>query len=193
MHRITVFCGSSFGTDKKYTAYAYAFGKFLAGKNLEVVYGGAKVGLMGALADGALEAGGRVTGVLPHFLKEKELAHEGLSHAIFVNSMQERKSKMNHLGDGFVALPGGYGTLDELFEILTWAQLGYHQKPIGVLNIEGYYQGLIDLLNTMVNKQFLKKINQEMLLFDNTQETLLDKMNNYQPVVVPKWITRDRI
>lgn len=193
MKRITVFCGSSAGKNEKYISRAYAFGKFLAEKNIDVIYGGAKVGLMGALADGALDIGGKVIGVLPHFLKEKELSHEGLTETIIVNTMHERKTKMNNLGDGIVALPGGFGTLDELFEILTWGQLGLHQKPIGVLNIDDYYQGLIDLLDIMVAKQFLKKINRKMLLFDDNQEGLIVKMVNYTPVVVPKWITKDRI
>jgi uncharacterized protein (TIGR00730 family) len=189
MRSITVFCGSSSGNSDLYKSTAYTFGKFLAERHIDIIYGGAKVGLMGALADGALQAGGQVIGVIPHFIKAKEIAHEGISEIILVDSMQERKTRMNSLGDGAVALPGGFGTLDELFEMLTWAQLGFHQKPIGILNIDHFYQGLIDLLDTMVDQQFLKEVNRNMLSFDDQMEGLINQMENYIPVVVPKWIT----
>ena len=154
MKRITVFCGSSVGTDSIYKTQAKIVGEALAKNNIELVYGGAKIGLMGAVADGVLSKGGKVTGVLPNFLRSKEIAHEQLTNLILVDTMHERKTRMNELCDGVIALPGGFGTLEELFEMLTWAQLGLHKKPIGILNIDGFYDTLIDLIQTMVSKGF---------------------------------------
>ena len=134
MKSVTVFCGSSMGTDPIYKSQAFLLGKTLAQQNIKLIYGGAKVGLMGAVADGALSENGKVIGVLPHFLGTKEIAHESLTELIRVESMHERKTKMSELSEGVIALPGGFGTLEELFEMLTWGQLGLHQKPIGILN-----------------------------------------------------------
>jgi uncharacterized protein (TIGR00730 family) len=145
MKRITVFCGSSSGTEEIYTTQATLLGETLAIRNIELVYGGAKVGLMGAVADGVLNQGGKVIGVLPNFLGAKEIAHPKLTELILVATMHERKTKMNDLCDGVIVLPGGFGTLDELFEMLTWAQLGLHKKPIAILNVDGYYDALIFL------------------------------------------------
>ena len=191
MKRLTVFCGSSFGTDDIFKSQATLLGKALAKRNIELVYGGANVGLMGAVADGVLSEGGKVIGVLPHFLKSKEIAHEYLTELILVDSMHERKTKMNELCDGVIALPGGFGTLEEFFEMLTWGQLGLHQKPIGVLNIDGFYNALLDLVQTMVDKGFLKQLNQEMLLVSENVEELLEKMKNYQAPTRGKWITNE--
>jgi len=188
MRRITVFCGSSLGSDEVYRLQATLLGKTLAKQNIEVVYGGAKIGLMGALADGALLQGGKVIGVLPKFLRSKEIAHEGLSQLILVDSMHERKTKMNELCDGVIALPGGFGTMEEFFEMLTWAQLGLHQKPIGILNINGFYDSLIALIQTMVDKGLLKEMNQKMLLVSDNIDDLLNKMTSYVAPVVGKWI-----
>lgn len=193
MKRITVFCGSSPGTDDVFVTQATALGQALAKNNIELVYGGAKVGLMGALADAALQTGGKVTGVLPYFLQEKEIAHKGLTELILVESMHERKLKMHELCDGIIALPGGYGTLEEFFEMLTWAQLGLHQKPMALLNVNGFYDNLAAMIQTMVDKGFLKEINQRMLLVSNNIEDLLQAMNNYVAPAVGKWITKEKV
>jgi uncharacterized protein (TIGR00730 family) len=193
MKRITVFCGSSFGTEKDYETQANLLGKTLARRNIGLVYGGANVGLMGAVANGAIENKGEVIGVLPHFLQNKEIAHKGLTELIIVETMHERKTKMNDLSDGVITLPGGFGTLEELFEMLTWAQLGLHKKPIGILNINGFYDELLALVETMVKKGFLKVVNQSMLLTSDNINDLLDKMSSYEAPTVNKWISKDEI
>lgn len=193
MKRITVFCGSSFGTEKEYEAQAYLLGKTFAEKGITLIYGGANVGLMGAVANGTLENNGEVIGVLPHFLQNKEIAHQGLSELILVETMHERKTKMNDLTDGVVTLPGGFGTLEEFFEMLTWAQLGLHKKPIGILNINGFYDELIALVETMVKKGFLKAVNQSMLLVSDNIDDLLSKMASYEAPAVGKWIKKDEV
>ncbi|MDY0986036.1 TIGR00730 family Rossman fold protein [Flavobacterium sp. CFBP9031] len=190
MKRITVFCASSFGTEKIYEEQAILVGKALAEQDIELVYGGANVGLMGAVADGALNAGGKVIGVLPNFLRSKEIAHLGLTELVLVESMHERKTKMNDLCDGVIALPGGFGTLEELFEMLTWAQLGLHKKPIAILNINGFYDSLIALLQTMTEKGLLKEVNQKMLLVSDSIDDLLHQMQNYTAPTVGKWIDK---
>ncbi|WP_281633335.1 TIGR00730 family Rossman fold protein [Flavobacterium luteolum] len=193
MKRITVFCASSFGTEKIFEEQASALGKTLAEQNIELVYGGANVGLMGAVADGALNAGGKVIGVLPNFLRSKEIAHLGLTELILVESMHERKTKMNDLCDGVIALPGGFGTLEELFEMLTWAQLGLHKKPIAILNVNGFYDSLINLLQTMTEKGLLKEVNREMLLVSENIDDLLEQMKNYVAPTVGKWIDKKKL
>lgn len=193
MQSVTVFCGSSMGADPQYAQIAYDLGAYLAQQGIDLVYGGAQVGLMGRVADGALEHGGRVIGVIPQFLETKEIKHHQLTELIIVKSMHDRKSKMNDLCDGVIALPGGFGTLEELFEVLTWAQLGLHQKPIGLLNVGSYYTHLIQLLQTMVTQGFLKQINMDMLLVDDAYSQLLDRMQQYQAPDVPKWINKDLI
>lgn len=193
MKRIAVFCGSSVGTDDIYKSQAQLLGKTLARQSIELVYGGAKVGLMGAVADGILSEGGKAIGVLPHFLKSKEVAHEHLTELILVDSMHERKTRMNELSDGVIALPGGYGTLEEFFEMLTWAQLGLHKKPIAVLNIDGFYDPLIVLTQSMVDKGFLKQVNQQMILVSDKIDELLNKMKHYIAPSVEKWITKEKV
>ncbi len=193
MKRVTVFCGSSFGTDKVFENQAYSLGQTLANQNIGLVYGGANVGLMGAVADGTLSKGGEVIGVLPHFLKGKEIAHKKLTELIVVETMHERKTKMNELSDGVIALPGGFGTIEEFFEILTWAQLGLHNKPVAILNIEGFYNTLSALIQTMVDKGFLKELNQKMLLISDNIEDLLEQMNNYVAPTIGKWITKETV
>ncbi|MCW3085575.1 MAG: yvdD [Bacteroidetes bacterium] len=193
MKRISVFCGSSLGTDVIFETQATALGKALAVRNIELVYGGAKVGLMGAVANGVLMNGGKAIGVLPHFLSSKEIAHDALTELILVETMHERKTKMNELCDGIIALPGGFGTLEEVFEMLTWAQLGLHQKPIGILNVNGFYDALNELLQTMVKKGFLKEINYSMLLKSDSIDDLLQQMENYIAPSVPKWITKEEV
>lgn len=193
MNSITVFCGSSFGSDDVYKEQAAWLGRTLAKQNIQLVYGGANVGLMGAVADGALNEGGKVVGVIPHFLQSREIAHNQLTELILVETMHERKTRMNDLCDGVIVLPGGYGTLEEFFEMITWAQLGLHKKPIGILNIDGFYDDLIKLVQTMVDKGFLKQINREMLLISNTIDELLEMMRNYQAPTVGKWISKEEV
>ncbi|MGB1041263.1 MAG: TIGR00730 family Rossman fold protein [Flavobacteriales bacterium] len=193
MNRITIFCGSSMGTDEIFEKKAKLLGSKLAKANIGLVYGGAKIGLMGAVADGALAGKGEVIGILPDFLSSKEIAHDGLTQLIIVDTMHERKMKMNELCEGVIALPGGFGTLEELFEMLTWGQLGLHKKPIGILNINGFYDELISLLTTMVAKGFLKEINREMVLVSDDIDDLLHQMKNYTPPEVGKWIKKENI
>lgn len=193
MKRVTVFCGSSIGTDDSYKTQATLLGQTLAKHNIELVYGGANVGLMGAVADGVLSKGGKVIGVLPKFLKTKEIAHENLTELILVDTMHERKTTMHELCDGVIALPGGFGTLEEFFEMLTWGQLGLHQKPIAILNIEGFYDLLNEFVQTMVDKGFLKELNQQMLLVSDNIEEILEKMENYKAPTVGKWITKETL
>ncbi|HEV8514700.1 MAG TPA: TIGR00730 family Rossman fold protein [Cyclobacteriaceae bacterium] len=191
--RITVFCGSSLGNDPRFQIHARLLGQTLAKQNIELVYGGAKIGLMGAVADGALSEGGKVIGVLPKFLRSKEISHEGLTELILVDSMHERKTKMNELCDGVIALPGGFGTMEEFFEMLTWGQLGLHQKPVGILNVNGFYNSLIELAQTMVDGGLLKEVNQKMLLVSSDIDDLLSKMKNYVAPVVGKWIDEETV
>ncbi|WP_223558461.1 TIGR00730 family Rossman fold protein [Chryseobacterium lathyri] len=193
MKSITVFCGSSFGTDDIFKEQAFLLGRTLAKQDIQLIYGGADVGLMGAVADGALNEKGEVVGVLPHFLQSKEIAHKKLTELILVETMHERKTKMNDLCDGVIVLPGGYGTLEEFFEMITWAQLGLHKKPIGILNIDGFYDDLIKLVQTMVDKGFLKLVNRDMLLISENIDELLEKMKNYQAPTVGKWISKDEV
>jgi len=193
MKRISVFCGSSSGYEAIYAEQARLLGQTLAQQNIVLVYGGARVGLMGALADGALGAGGKVIGVIPRFLQSKEIAHEGLTQLILVDSMHERKTRMNELSDGVIAMPGGFGTLEEFFEMLTWAQLGLHKKPMAILNINGFYDGLLLLIRKMVDQGFLKEINQKMLLVGDDIGDLLNQMRNYTAPAVGKWITPESI
>ncbi|MCC9071071.1 TIGR00730 family Rossman fold protein [Flavobacterium sp. F-65] len=190
MNRITVFCGSSFGNKKEYETQAFQLGQIMSENKIDLVYGGANVGLMGAVADGVLNKNGKVIGVLPDFLRNKEIAHDNLTELIIVKSMHERKTKMNDLSDGVIALPGGFGTLEEFFEMLTWAQLGLHKKPIGILNIDGFYDLLLEFIMKMVNEGFLKEINQQMIIVSNNSQELLDKMKNYVAPEVGKWIKK---
>ena len=187
MKSIAVFCGSSGGRDPVYAAAAAALGTGLAREGIRLVYGGAQVGLMGVLADAVLQGGGKVTGIIPAFLGEKEIAHKGLTELLMVQSMHERKYRMQELADGIIALPGGYGTLDELFEMLTWAQLGLHRKPIGLLNTAGFYDPLLSMIDHMRAQGFLQAINQDRVLVDREASALLNKMNQFiaQPVAGP--------
>lgn len=191
MKRITVFCGSNFGTDEIYEKQAFRLGEILAQRHIGLVYGGANVGLMNAVAEGTLSKGGEVTGVLPVFIKDKGIAHKNLSELIIVNTMHERKTKMNELSDGVIALPGGFGTLEEFFETLTWGQLGLHRKPVGLLNINGFYDSLKILAQTMVEKGFLKEANRKMLLISDDIDKLIDQMENYIAPDIDKWIIRE--
>lgn len=188
MKRIAVFCGSSSGSNTIYQDQARLLGKTLAKKGIHLVYGGAKVGLMGALAEGALSSAGHVTGIIPGFLMIKEVVHDNLTELIHVDSMHERKAMINDLTDGVIALPGGYGTMDELFEMLTWGQLGLHKKPVGVLNVNGFYNDIYRAVEKMVSEGFLKEINKDALIVSDDTEDLLEKMEAYCATEVPKWI-----
>ncbi|MGR6342006.1 LOG family protein [Priestia megaterium] len=190
MKRLAVFCGSSNGASDLYIEGAKALGRELAKRNITLVYGGASVGVMGAVADAVLEEGGHVIGVMPSFLEEREISHKNLSELIVVESMHERKAKMAELVDGFIALPGGPGTLEEFFEIFTWAQLGLHQKPCGLLNVNNYYTPLISLFNHMTEEQFLQEKYRSMALVDTEPKGLLDQFNTYQPPSVKTYITK---
>lgn len=192
LNAVAVFCGSSEGNDTIIISQAEVLGRTLANENIALVYGAAKIGIMGKIAKASLDNYGKVIGVIPEFLKLKEVVHLGLSELITTDNMHERKLKMHELSDGFITLPGGFGTFEELFEIITWAQLGLHQKPIGLLNINGFYDNLISMLETMVAKGFLKFDNLELLIVDNDINRLLDKMRNYKPQEVPKWLKENR-
>lgn len=189
MQNIAVFCGASEGYNEVYREAAYGLGNMLAGKGIGVVYGGACVGLMGAVADGALHNGGKVIGVIPGFLKRKEIVHEGVSELIVVDTMHERKLQMNRLCDGVIALPGGWGTMEELFEMLTWGQLGLHQKPIGLLNVNGFYEAIKAQCNNMVTEGFLEERINDSLLISEAPEELLDMMFQHTPLPLPRWLT----
>jgi len=189
---VGVFCGSSSGNDPEIVTQAFELGETLAKREITLVYGAAKIGVMGHVAQGALDHGGKVIGVIPEFLKIKEVVHLGLTELITTENMHQRKLKIHELSDGFMALPGGFGTFEELFEIITWAQLGLHQKPIGLLNINGFYDNLISMLNTMVEKGLLKPENHDLLIVDNNIESLLIRMDQFIPKLVPKWLKADR-
>ena len=191
MKRVCVFCGSSTGIDPAYRSTADRLGRALGARGLGLVYGGARVGLMGAVADAALASGAEVIGVIPRALVSKEVAHAGLTDLRIVASMHERKAVMADLSHGFVALPGGWGTLEEFFEVLTWAQLGLHEKPCGLLNTSGYFDGLLAFLRHAVGEGFVRRENDRMLIVDETPERLLDAMDAWRPAHVRKWIAHD--
>jgi uncharacterized protein (TIGR00730 family) len=190
MKKICVYCGSSPGARPGYLEAARALAQALVKRNIGLVYGGASVGIMGEIADTVLAQGGQVTGIIPQALKDKEISHTGLTELIVVGSMHERKAMMADVSDGFIALPGGLGTFEELFEVLTWSQLGFHKKPCALLNVEGYYDHLSLFLDHAVKEQFVKDIHREMLLVESSAEKLLDLIDQYQPPAVDKWIGR---
>lgn len=190
MNRICVFSGSSPGVHPEYRQVAIDLGRTLARRDLVLVYGGASVGLMGTLADTVLQGGGQVVGVIPQALVSKEVAHPNLSQLRVVASMHERKQQMADLADGFIALPGGLGTLEEFTEILTWAQLGLHQKPCGLLNVKGYYDRFIHFLDHAVEERFLAPGHRAMLLIAETPEELLASFLSYRAPVLEKWLDR---
>jgi len=188
--RYCVFCGSSVGARSEYLATARELGATLARRGIGLVYGGSNVGLMGELADAALSAGGHVIGVIPEALVEAEVAHPSLSELRVVESMHARKSLMAELSDGFMALPGGIGTLEELLEILTWAQLGVHRHPCGVIDVGGYFEDLQRLLHHAVDERFLRAEHRDMLMFADSVDGLLERFESYTPPTLEKWIER---
>ncbi|WP_040617317.1 TIGR00730 family Rossman fold protein [Roseibium sp. TrichSKD4] len=190
MKSVCVFCGSSYGSSESYAEAAWAMGKSVADAGYTLVYGGANVGLMGIVADAALEAGGEVIGVLPQSLQEKEIAHDGLSELHVVSSMHERKAMMAERSDAFVSLPGGAGTMEEIFEVWTWGQLGLHKKPCGFLNTNGFYDLLIKFFDMQTNEGFMKHMMRDMVQVAETPEALLDLFRAYEPPSTPKWIKK---
>ena len=189
MKSIAVYCGSSAGTNPNYTTQAQALAAAMVAQNLTLVYGGGRVGLMGVIADAVLAFGGQVVGVIPDFLDARELSHKGCTELHVVKSMHERKLLMAERADGFIAMPGGYGTLEELFEVLTWGQLGLHQKPVALLNVDGYYDLLLLALDRMRDDQLLRAENRAQLLQSPNPEELLAQMTAYKPVKLEKWLT----
>jgi uncharacterized protein (TIGR00730 family) len=179
--RVCVFCGSSAGRGETYVHAARSLGRLLAGRGIDVVYGGARVGTMGELANAALDSGGTVTGVIPQHLVDKEIPHTGLTELYVVRDMHERKAKMAELANAFIALPGGAGTLEELAEVWTWAQLGLHAKPIGLLDIGGFYRPFREFIDHMVTERFLRPRHRDMLLIDAEPRRLLDRFAEYTP------------
>jgi uncharacterized protein (TIGR00730 family) len=190
MKRLCVYCGSRPGSQPAYTEAAKNLARALVNRKIEVVYGGASVGTMGVLANTVLAEGGHVIGIIPQAVLGREVVHRGLSELRVVTSMHERKALMAELSDGFIALPGGLGTLDEVFEILTWGQLGLHQKPCGLLNIRDYYRGLVDFLDHAVSEGFITEVHRAMLLVEEEPERLLDQFERYKAPAVAKWVDR---
>jgi|ERR1051326_1115684 uncharacterized protein (TIGR00730 family) len=191
MKRICVFCGSSTGIRSAYAEAARAMGQALLAKRIGLVYGGGNVGLMGTIADSVMQGSGEVIGVIPEALVERELAHGSVTELIVVRSMHERKAKMAELADAFIAMPGGYGTFEEFCEIITWAQLGLHRKPCGILNVNGYYDPLMTLFDHAVAEGFVHPVNRRLVIQENDPERLLYMLANYTPPQTEKWIDRD--
>jgi uncharacterized protein (TIGR00730 family) len=190
MKRVCVFAGSSRGAREDYAQAAQTLARELVTRGVDVVYGGGKVGMMGVLADATLAAGGQVIGVIPKALLAKEVAHGGLTELRVVASMHERKAMMAELSDGFIALPGGLGTMEEFFEVLTWAQLGLHAKPCGLLNVSGYFDGLLAFLDTTVTERFVKSEHRTLVITSTSPGELIERLAAYRPPRVEKWIDR---
>jgi uncharacterized protein (TIGR00730 family) len=193
MKSIAVFCGSSQGNDSTIIKEAYSLGNTLAKRNITLVYGAAKIGIMGQVALGVTEASGKTIGVIPDFLKTKEIVHPDLTELIVTQNMHDRKVIMYEKSDGFMIIPGGFGTMDEFFEITTWGQLGLHSKPIFILNTNVYYDHLLLKCKTMVERGFLNQENLEAVVVDTTIEGLLEKMKNFVPLPKPQWLNTERL
>lgn len=191
MKRICVFCGSNSGANPAFAEAARQLGRLLAQRGIGLVYGGGCVGLMGEIADSVMAESGEVIGVIPEALLAREVGHRGVTELIVVRSMHERKARMAELADGFIAMPGGFGTFEELFEVITWAQLGIHRKPCGVLNVEGYYDSLIAFMDKAVEDGFVSAANRTLVLESRDPETLLDLMDSSKPNYAEKWIDKD--
>jgi len=191
MKRICVFCGANSGKKPEYKSAAIHLADELVSRNIEIVYGGGSIGLMGVLAERAMELGGKVTGVIPEALALKEVAHDTISELIVVGSMHERKAKMAELSDGFISLPGGIGTIEETFEMLTWSQLGFHNKPCGIINVLGFYNKLIEFLNHTSEEKFFMDIYRRMLIVETDPSALLERFEQYKSPQVKHWIAED--
>jgi uncharacterized protein (TIGR00730 family) len=192
MARFCVFCGSSSGSRPGYAAAAASLARHLTAQGIGIVYGGGRTGLMGTLADAALEAGGEVIGIMPDLLVEREVAHHGLSDLRVVGSMHERKALMAELSDAFIALPGGFGTFEEFCEVVTWTQLGLHSKPCGLLNVESYYDPLLALFDHAMAEGFLKAIHRRIVISDTCVESLVNRLLEYKPPTAGKWISLEQ-
>ena len=192
MKRICVYCGSAVGASSVYVQMAERLAIELVKRNIELVYGGAQVGVMGSIANSVLAAGGSVIGVLPVGLFRTEVPHDGLTQLIEVSSLHERKAKMAEISDAFIALPGGLGTLEELFEILTWAQLGLHKNPVGILNVNGFYDKMLDYLDHAVAEKFIRLQHREMIVVDADIESMFEKFSQYEPPIGQKWVDLER-
>jgi uncharacterized protein (TIGR00730 family) len=192
VQRVCVYAGSSTGARPEYADAAAGLARAIVGRGLGVVFGGADVGLMKVVADTAMSAGGEVTGVMPDALVAREIGHRGLSELRVVGSMHERKALMEQLSDAFVALPGGFGTIEEIIEIATWSQLGLHTKPLGLLDVEGYYESFVRFFDHAVESGFVRPQHRAVLLVHDDPEALLDAFAAWRPVSVPKWIDRDQ-
>ena len=191
MKSISVFCGSSEGNDPIIIEESYRLGQIFVERSITLVYGGSKIGIMGKVAQAVIDGKGETIGVIPNFLKTKEIVNTELTELIVTENMHDRKVIMYDKSDGFIIIPGGFGTMDEFFEITTWGQLGLHTKPIGILNTNGYYDPLVAQCKMMVERGFLKQENLDAVVVDNTIEGLLDKMNNYIPLLAPKWLNKE--
>jgi uncharacterized protein (TIGR00730 family) len=191
LKRVCVYCGSSIGARREYAAAARSLGQILSKRKLELVYGGGNIGLMGVLADAVMQSGGRVIGVIPESLVAKEVAHKGLTELRVVKSMHERKAMMVSLADAFVAMPGGFGTFEEFCEVLTWAQLGLHRKPHGLLNVAGFYDRFLDFLDHAVEEQFIRPVHRGLVITETDPGRLLEALEKIQPPNLDKWIDRD--
>ena len=190
LRSICVFCGASPGATPIYQEAAEALGRHLAERGIRLVYGGGAVGLMGMVADAALAAGGEVIGIIPQSLKEAEIGHKGLTRLEVVDGMHARKARMAELSDAFIALPGGLGTLEELFEVWTWGQLGYHGKPLGLLEVNGFYEPLLTFLDHLVQERFVRPQHREMLQRASSPAELIDALQAWTPSAAPKWVDR---
>jgi len=188
LRTICVYCGSNPGNRSEYAAAAQALGRLLVDEGIRLVYGGGRVGLMGVIAEAVMAAGGEAIGIIPAALDRREIAHRGVTELRIVGSMHERKALMNELSDGFIALPGGFGTFEELCEMLTWSQLGIHDKPVGLLNVTGFYDPFLRLLDHAVAERFLHPDHRSLLLSDIDAPTLLDRMRAFVPPATPKWL-----
>jgi len=191
MKRICVFCGSNSGIDPIYLATAEKVGKFLADNGIELVFGGGRVGLMGKIADTVMENGGKVIGIIPQALSEREVAHQGLTELHVVGSMHERKAMMADLADGFIALPGGVGTFEEFCEIVTWAQLGIHKKPCALMNVGGFYDSFIAMFDHSMNQGFIRPQHRALVLVESEIDKLYKAMLEYRPPIVEKWLDKE--
>jgi uncharacterized protein (TIGR00730 family) len=193
MKSITVFCGSSAGFHPEYTHAAQDLGRCLAERGIRLVYGGGNVGLMGIIADEVMARGGQVLGIIPESLDQREVGHRRITELMVVGSMHERKALMAEFADGFIAMPGGIGTFEEFFEILTWAQLGFHRKPCGLLNVKNYYDDLLKLCDNAVTQGFLRSEHRQLILEDSESVSLLEKMAHFKPLNLEKWIDKENL
>ncbi|MDH3492572.1 MAG: TIGR00730 family Rossman fold protein [Acidobacteriota bacterium] len=193
LNTVCVFCGSNPGTEPEFLEAATETGKFLAENRIGLVFGGGRVGLMGRVADTVMAAGGKVIGVIPRDLAEKEVAHQNLTELHVVESMHKRKALMAKLSDGFVAMPGGFGTFEEICEVITWTQLGFQQKPCGILNTNGYYKNLIALFDNATEKGFIRSEHRRLVLVSDKIDDLIDQLTDFEPTRLEKWIDKDSI